>query len=911
MLGFIDILPKVQKPLRYVGGEWNAIVKDPAKAKLKIALAFPDTYEIGMSHLGLRILYHLLNQQEDFLVERVFAPWTDMERELRKHSLPLCSLENHLPLGEFDVLGFSLQYELSYTNLFTILDLGRIPLRSGDRGDHHPFIIAGGPCAFNPEPIADFIDAFLIGDGEEAFPEMLKLFATLREKKGGAEPRLSRKTLCTETARIPGWYVPLLYTTVADPVSGLDAVYPQSGEKEKAEQIPFPIERRFVENLSDFPFPSQLIVPNMEIVHDRVAVEISRGCMEGCRFCQAGIIYRPLRERRPSDIYRCIMRGIQTTGYDDVSLTSLSAGSYCGLGPLVETLMEELEERKVSLSLSSIRADALSDKLARQVGRVRRTGFTIAPEAGTQRLRDVINKGITEADILQSAVNAFRNGWHQIKMYFMIGLPTETWEDVEGIVRLGQKVLEELRSLKKSRRPEITVSVSTFIPKPFTPFQWDRMEDISSIRRKQEFLRDALQRHRLTFKWHHTDTSFLEGVFARGDRRLGSVLEQAWRSGCRFDGWSEELRLDRWLEAFAACNLDPKRYLEEIAPDSRLPWEHLTTKVTREHLQQERRKAQDAVPTPSCLSSTPEEKGKDKVIVHCSHCGLGCDPRTFQNRPLQSEQDLRALPDLAKKETAVEKREDTDKEYQRYQVSYGKDGLFRFASHLDLIRTISRTLDRAEIRLRQTQGYHPKPALSFGPALGLGVESTGEWLELESTDRWSENEFLEKVNACSPQGLRFSRWQPVPQEAPGLNRLIDSAEYMAEPKSPLGEDGPSCKDLAVRMQSLLESDSIPILRKKQEQEKTVDIRPVLQSIRLAEGDRGPVLHFILSINGSVHARPEEVLGLLLENDACAWRIQRNRMGMAQNNNILSPPDYLNTQWTGAKENIHAKRVNCQ
>ena len=901
-----DILRKVQKPLRYTGGEWNAIVRDPSKTKLKIALAFPDVYEIGMSHLGLRILYHLLNRHEDFLVERVFAPWLDMERELRRHSIPLFSLENKIPLKEFDIIGFSLQYELCSTNILNILDLGQIPLRSKDRGDQHPFIIAGGPCALNPEPVADFIDAFLIGDAEEALPEVLNLFLSLLNRPTHHGNPISRDTLFQEISEISGWYVPSLYEITSDPVSNRDVIHPKTSGKSDNRQAPFPIERRFVEDLSEFPFPDQLIVPNTEIVHDRVAVEISRGCMEGCRFCQAGIIYRPLRERKPSDVFNCIAHGLNATGYGDVSLTSLSTGSYHCLGPLVEILMEKLKEKKISLSVSSLRADSLSDNLARHIGRVRKTGFTIAPEAGTQRLRDVINKGISETDILQAATNAIRNGWHQIKMYFMIGLPTETWKDVEGIVQLGQTMMAELRGKGTHRRPEITISVSTFIPKPFTPFQWDRMEDLASIRQKQEFLKESIDRLHLHFKWHDTKTSFLEGVFSRGDRRLTSVVEYAWKLGCRFDGWSEALQMNNWHQAFQACQIDPRHYLEEIPLDSRLPWDHLDAGIAKTYLQQERLRAAKAVLTPAC--GRPEKTTPE--AIHCNHCGLSCDMQFYRDLDTRWMQDLQSLhrssplcglDGMGTKEATS---------FYRYLACFQKSKFFRFASHLDLIRTIHRTLDRAGLSPRYTQGFHPKPDMSFGPALGVGIESMAEWMELELADSMSETEFLQRINSKCPGGLHFVKWQLIPNDAPALNRLIDSAEYLAERGPDIQEEGLLTDTLSTRIRRLLEKERIPILRKKEGQSKSVDIRPALRSIVLTDSEPKPILDFIVAINGISYARPEEVLETLLGEEATGWQIQRKAIGLLHGNSIISPIDFINTQWTGAKEKIHAKRAYC-
>ncbi len=629
--------------------------------------------------------------------------------------------------------------------------------------------------------------------------------------------------------------------------------------------------------------------------------------MEGCRFCQAGFIYRPLRERKPSEVVQCILKGIGSTGYDDVSLTSLSAGSYHCLGPLLETLMERLEKDKVSLSVSSLRADSLSDTLARQIGRVRRTGFTIAPEAGTQRLRDAINKGITETDILQAVTNAVRNGWHQIKMYFMIGLPTETWEDVEGIVHLAQKVMAEIRGKGKSRRPEITISVSTFVPKPFTPFQWDRMEDLSAVRDKQDFLKESIGRLRLHFKWHDTKTSFLEGVFSRGDRRLCGVLEEAWKQGCRFDSWTEELQMQPWHQAFQNCGIDPQEYLEAIPFDSSLPWDHLNIRISKQHLFRERCQADQSLTSPAC--GPTQEDLQDGI--HCNHCGLACAMDPYRNLSSRWQQDLQDFRSSLAGYSDRAGAAIPGGVFRRYWVRYQKSGYFRFASHLDLIRTICRTLDRSGLNLRHTQGFHPKPSLAFGPALGLGIESTAEWLELELADSFSEEEILERVNSKSPAGLRFLQWRIIPEDVPALPRWIDSAEYLAEPDS-LAEGGlPSRAELAERIQSLLGRESILISRKKEGQVKRVEIRPALRSLFLTDREEAPVLGFILAMNGAFYARPEEVLEALLGGDAERWQIRRNASGLSSGQHIISPLDFINSQWTGAKEKLNAKRANCQ
>jgi len=595
-----EILHSVEKPSRYTGNEWNSVHKDPKYVKIRFAFCFPDVYEIGMSHLGMRILYHLLNERQDTYCERVFAPWVDMEEKMRENNIPLFALESRDPIRDFDFIGFTLQYEMSYTNIVNMLDLAGVPIRTSERKAGDPFVCAGGPCAYNPEPLADIVDFFMLGEGEEIINEVMDVYAAWKAEG------VSREEFLNRIVNIEGVYVPAFYSVEYNPDGTIKRVAP------KKDGYPQRIRKRIIKDLDKAYFPEKVVVPFTDIVHDRIMLELFRGCIRGCRFCQAGYIYRPVRERTPERLLELAKKLEESSGYEEISLTSLSTSDYTGLAYLTEELIKEMEKKKVNLSLPSLRIDSFSLDLMEKAQKVRKSGLTFAPEAGTQRLRNVINKGVTEEDLIKSVTIAFSGGWSNVKLYFMLGLPTETYEDIAGIAELGNKVVGAYMGVPKEKRGKglnVTISTSSFVPKPFTPFQWEGQDTIEVLKEKQQFLLSRLRSKYIRYNWHQSELSLLEAVFARGDRRTGEVLIKAWQKGCKFDSWGEHFKFDKWLEAFEECGLDPYFYANRKRDYSEVfPWDHIDIGVSKKYLLRENEKAYREETTSNCR-------------VECSGCG--------------------------------------------------------------------------------------------------------------------------------------------------------------------------------------------------------------------------------------------------------------------------------------------------
>lgn len=586
-----ELLLTVQKPGRYSGGECGSIVKDKNAVDVRFAFCFPDTYEVGMSHLGMKILYSQFNEREDIWCERVFAPWVDFEEVMRRENIPLFALESRDPLREFDFVGFTLQYELCYTNVLNMLDLAGIPLKSRDRDERYPLIVAGGPCTCNPEPLADFVDIFFLGEGEEVDLEVIDLYKTC--KKEGK----SRAEFLKLAAQIEGVYVPSLYDVTYNEDGTVKAITPKG-------DAPKTIKKRIIKDLDKAYYPKEFVVPYIEIVHDRAVQEIFRGCIRGCRFCQAGFIYRPVREKSVDTINTQARALCESTGYDEISLSSLSTSDYREIEPLLNKMLDWTKSSGVSLSLPSLRIDNFSEELLEKISQVRKSGLTFAPEAGTQRLRDVINKNLSEEEILRTCRTAFEGGYTAVKLYFMMGLPTETDEDIAGIADLAQRIVDEyyhLENRTKGKAVAVSLSVANFVPKPFTPFQYEPQITREEMLRRQQHLRDCIRSKKIQFSWHESKTSLLEGVFARGDRRLGAVLEAAFKNGCRMDGWDECFDLDLWNNAFETCQIDPMFYTtRERSYEEVFPWSHLDYGVSEQFLICENRLAHEGKPTPNC-----------------------------------------------------------------------------------------------------------------------------------------------------------------------------------------------------------------------------------------------------------------------------------------------------------------------
>ncbi|MFC2637297.1 MAG: TIGR03960 family B12-binding radical SAM protein [Mitsuokella sp.] len=751
-----DVLQSVLKPSRYTGGEWNAVHKDHASVRAAWALALPDVYEVGMSNLGLAILYEILNRRADIAAERVYTPWTDMEALMRDRKIPLFSLESKTEIAAFDFVGFSLQYEMIYTNVLNMLDLAGIPLFAKDRDDAMPFIVGGGPCVYNVEPIADFFDFFIVGEGEEAIVEVTDaLIAWQEEGRPGG-----RRGFLTQLLDMDGIYVPSFYEpryTEAGDYAGLRPLH------DAARPV---IMKRFVRDMDEVMSVEHPVVPYMDIVHNRIMLELFRGCSRGCRFCQAGICYRPARERTEKNLRRMARGLVDASGHDEMSLTSLSSADYSCLGRLVDDLMEDFRDEKVSVSLPSLRIDSFSIELAHRMQQVRKSGLTFAPEAGTQRLRDVINKGVTEEDLMRACGAAFRQGWKQVKLYFMMGLPTETDEDVLGIAALAKKVVDLYTEIKGRRGVRVTISVACFVPKPYTPFQWFGQLPIAEFERRQHLLKEAITDRAISFRYHDARLSVIEGVFARGDRRLAPVLYQAWRDGAKFDGWSDLYKDEVWHEAFRKCGVDMAYYNERTRDTAEpLPWLVTAPGVNPDFLLREWKKALAGRLTEDC------RRGR------CSACGICSNLGADVIHHAQSElADYRVQKGAEPKEAAGKTSGALRRPYA-YRAEITKGEALRYVSHLDYANLFLRAFSRAKLPMAYSEGFNPHMKVAFASALPLGVTSKAEYMDFELTRPLAQPEVFDRLRAQLPLGAELRALRPIEGKHKALMAEADEGTY--------------------------------------------------------------------------------------------------------------------------------------
>ena len=841
-----EYLPLVKKPARYIGGEVGSVKKDASQVELTFALAFPDIYEIGTSHLGLQILYQILNSREEIAAERVYAPWADFEALLRDKGAPLSTLENNTVLSDFDILGFSLQYELSYTNILNMMELGGVPLYAKDRGDNDPLVIGGGPSVFNAEPVADFFDAFLLGDGEEAALEIAD--AVIKAKKEG----LTRAQTIKSLSGIGGVYIPSYFEPIYNADGTIQEIRPLVEGYES-------VLKRVVLDLSTLPAPVSPVVPYVEAIHDRFSLEIARGCTRGCRFCHAGMVTRPARERDPADIMRMLKSAVRNTGYDEVSLLSLSTGDYCSIEPLLSALMDSFEDEKVAVSLPSLRVGTLGEGLMSEIKKVKKTGFTLAPEAGTERLRTVINKGIEARDLIETAKKVYGLGWRSIKLYFMIGLPTETKEDIDGIVDLAKAVRDSRPGggggyYKGKRRggpgnTPVSVSVGTFVPKPFTPFQWVSQMPIDECREKQRYLRDEVEACGLRLKWNDARMSELEGVFSRGDRRLSGVVLRAFKMGARFDGWSDEFDFKLWKEALEAEGVDTDFYtVRERSTDEVLPWDHLDVGVTKAFLIAEYKNSLTGEQCPDC-----------KVDI-CTNCGV-CDHKIIKNIVFNADSLKTEADEVSVK--GAQAGGERDGERVRVRVNFSKSEPLSFLSHLEMKESIFRAIKRAGVPIFYSGGFHPMPKVSFLDPTPVGMVSFDEYMDIDFIGPVKVDEAIAAIKVELPTGLDIIKAGQISLQLPSLSASITGTKYLIliknSPRS-LEELGIEFDSLEGKLKAFREQASIEIRVRRADKDKVIDIKPLLAEFVLS--DDGSIK---LSFNNFAGPRvkPHEVLSKLL------------------------------------------------